>query len=140
MAKSQKAAKAVKPTAHAVAVVKPVAAAVAARKARKAANAVSIGKALQLPNGIAQQVAAPAAVVAKLTKRSSLLVGQVLVATTKPVRVRAPHVQAAWAAVVAALPATSTQLAQLPALAHPQCVSPQGFISYMHRRGYLAVK
>ena len=106
-------------------------------------NAASIATALQtvgIANGIQQQVPTPAAAVAKLTKRSPVLVGQVLVATAKPVKVRAPHVQQAWAAVVAALPATATVLAQLPQLAHPQCVSPQGFISYMLRRGYLQVK
>jgi len=120
--------------------VKAAAVAVVAKPKGKAGKGNANGIGAALANGIQQQVATPAAAVAKLTKRSPVLVGQVLVATAKPVKVRAPHVQQAWAAVVAALPATATVLAQLPQLAHPQCVSPQGFISYMLRRGYLQVK
>ena len=140
MAKKAKAvsapvAVAVKPAQAAV--VKPTSAAQLRRKAMR----VKPAPAPLLVPAVAQQPAAPATV-AKLTKRQpqGVLVGQVLVATGKPVRVRAPHVAAAWAACVAALPCTATQLAQLPALAHPQCVSPQGFISYMVRRGYLMPK
>jgi hypothetical protein len=85
----------------------------------------------------ATQVASTAT---KLTKRSNVAVSAVLVATTKAPKSRAQHVIDAWAAVVAALPATASDLAKLPELAHPACVSPQAYLSYMVRRGHLAPK
>ena len=88
----------------------------------------------QAPAPVAQPMqAAPA----KLTKRNATPMGATLVATDKTPKTRAPHTQAAWAAVVAALPCTAAHLATLPALADPGCVSPQAFISYMQRRGFL---
>jgi hypothetical protein len=108
----------------------------------KQVNAVSIAPvAVATPAPVVPTVVTTVASVAtKLTKRNSTPLNAVLVATNKVNRNRAPHVQAAWQAVVAALPATATQLATLPALAHPQCVSPQAFLSYMLRRGHLAIQ
>lgn len=81
-----------------------------------------------------------ASVATKLTKRNTTPVDKMLIATAKPSRSRAPHVVEAWEAVKAALPATATELAKLEPLADPKCVSPQAFLSYMLRRGYLALK
>lgn len=78
--------------------------------------------------------------VKKLTKRSTTQLTQVLVKTDKVNKNRAEHVKAAWEAVVKALPATAETLCKLEPLQVKQCVSPQGFVSYMLRRGYLAVK
>jgi hypothetical protein len=96
----------------------------------------------------AAPVAAPAPVVAvgvastatQLTKRNGTPLNAPLHYTGKPLRMRAAHVTDAWAAVSAMLPATAAQLATLPALAHPACVSPQAWLSYMVRRGYLQAK
>lgn len=81
-----------------------------------------------------------ASVATKLTKRNTTPTDKPLVATDKPQRSRAPHNVAAWDAIKAALPATAAELAKLEPLADPKCVSPQAFLSYMLRRGYLAVK
>lgn len=81
-----------------------------------------------------------ASVATKLTKRNNTATDKPLMATDKPQRSRAPHVIAAWEAVKSALPATAAELAKLEPLADPKCVSPQAFLSYMLRRGYLAVK
>jgi hypothetical protein len=89
---------------------------------------------------VAPVVTQVASVAIKLTKRNNTQVGTTLVATAKVPKSRAPHVKAAWQAVLAALPATATTLCALPPLAHPQCVSPQAFVSYMLRRGHLMPK
>jgi len=88
----------------------------------------------------AQVVTEVASTATKLTKRNSTPLDKALVATDKPQRSRAPHNVAAWDAIKAALPATAAELAKLEPLADPKCVSPQAFLSYMLRRGYLAVK
>ncbi len=76
----------------------------------------------------------------KLTKRNSTPTTAVLVATDKAPKSRAEHVRNAWAAVLSALPNTAVELAKLEPLGDPKCVSPQAFISYMQRRGFLMVK
>lgn len=81
-----------------------------------------------------------ASVATKLTKRNATPVGTTLVQTDKQPKARAAHVQAAWSAVVAALPATASTLAALPELQHPACVSGPAFLSYMLRRGFLQAK
>lgn len=97
-------------------------------------------KAKQAKQAPATVVTEVASVATKLTKRNSTPTGAQLFATDKPQRSRAPHVIAAWDAVKAALPNTATELAKLEPLSDPKCVSPQAFLSYMLRRGYLAVK
>ena len=79
---------------------------------------------------------APVAAV-KLTRRNATPVDAVLVATDKADRCRVSHTQTAWQAVLKALPATALELAKLPELADPKCKTPQAFLSYMQRRGYL---
>lgn len=81
-----------------------------------------------------------APVAAKLTKRNATPTDKPLVATDKVQRSRAPHNLAAWDAIKAALPATAAELAKLEPLQDAKCISPQAFLSYMQRRGYLAVK
>src|SRR4051812_47731436 len=106
----------------------------------KQVNAASIATPAVIATPAAPVVMAPVANQTNLTKRNQTSLNAVLVATQKPNRSRAAHVTAAWAAVQAALPATAVQLAALPALQHPQCVSPTAFLSYMQRRGFLVVK
>jgi hypothetical protein len=89
---------------------------------------------------VAPVVTEVASTATKLTKRNATPLDKALVATDKPQRSRAPHVVAAWDAVKAALPATAAELAKLEPLQDAKCVSPQAFLSYMLRRGYLAVK
>jgi len=87
-----------------------------------------------------QQVTEVASVATKLTKRNATPVGTILVQTDKTPRLRAAQNKAAWEAVVAALPAKAEDLAKLEPLADPACVSPQAYLSYMIRRGYLRAK
>jgi len=96
----------------------------------------------QAGKAVAPNVAAVAVqeIPAKLTKRNATPIGAVLVATDKAPKSRADHVKNAWQAVLAALPSTAAELAKLPALADAKCVSPQAFLSYMQRRGFLTVK
>jgi hypothetical protein len=89
---------------------------------------------------LAPVVTEVASVATKLTKRNNTATDKPLVATEKPQRSRAPHNVAAWDAIKAALPATAAELAKLEPLQDAKCVSPQAFLSYMLRRGYLAVK
>jgi hypothetical protein len=113
---------------------KPAASNVTAKLAAKLVPLVTPAPApAQAP--AATQVASTAT---KLTKRNNTAVSAVLVAVGKGPRNRAQHNANAWAAVLAALPATASTLATLPALAHPACVSPQAYLSYMVRRGHLA--
>ncbi len=77
---------------------------------------------------------------AKLTKRNATPTTALLVATDKAPKSRADHVKNAWNAVLAVLPSTAAELAKLPELADAKCVSPQAFLSYMQRRGFLTVK
>ena len=60
--------------------------------------------------------------------------------TDKVPKSRAPHVVDAWEAVKKALPATAIELAKLAPLSNARCVSPQAFLSYMLRRGFLTTK
>lgn len=88
--------------------------------------------------------AAPAPVAsAKLTKRNATPSDAVLACTDKAPRLRAAHVQAAWQAVQKAAPASASKLAALPVFSGEfagALVSGPAFVSYMQRRGYLAVK
>ena len=81
-----------------------------------------------------------ASVATKLTKRNATPNDALLVLTAKVPKSRAAHVVTAWEAVKKALPATALELAKLEALAEPKCVSPQAFLSYMLRRGFLTTK
>jgi len=81
-----------------------------------------------------------ASVATKLTKRNSTPNDALLVLTDKAPKSRAPHVITAWEAVKAALPATAIELAKLDALGDAKCVSPQAYLSYMLRRGFLTTK
>lgn len=105
-------------------------------KAAKVAKS-TVAKAVAPVSATPAVAAAPAT---KLTKRNSTPTTATLVATDKAPKSRADHVKAAWDAVKAALPSTAAELAKLPALADPKCVSPSAFISYMQRRGFLVVK
>jgi hypothetical protein len=89
---------------------------------------------------VAPVVTEVASTATKLTKRNATPITAVLVATDKAPKSRAAHVKAAWDAVIAALPATATELAKLEPLADKGCVSPQAFLSYMIRRGFLTPK
>lgn len=80
---------------------------------------------------------------AKLTKRNLTPSNAVLIATGKPVKVRSAHTTAAWAAVSASCPAPAAELAALPVFSgehQAALVSGPAFVSYMQRRGYLAIK
>ena len=81
-----------------------------------------------------------ASVATKLTKRNATPQDALLVLTNKAPKSRAPHVIAAWEAVKAALPATAIELAKLAPLGDAKCVSPQAYLSYMLRRGFLTTK
>jgi len=81
-----------------------------------------------------------ASVATKLTKRNATPSDALLVLTAKAPKSRAAHVIAAWDAVKKALPATALELAKLEALSEPKCVSPQAYLSYMLRRGFLTTK
>lgn len=81
---------------------------------------------------------------AKLTKRNATPTTAVLVVTDKAPRLRSKHTQVAWEMVAKAAPAPAATLAALPVFADKQfasaLVSGPAFVSYMQRRGYLAVK
>jgi len=81
-----------------------------------------------------------ASVATRLTKRNSTPTDALLVLTDKAPKSRAAHVVTAWEAVKKALPATAIELAKLEPLRDVKCVSPQAFLSYMLRRGFLTTK
>jgi len=81
-----------------------------------------------------------ASVATKLTKRNATPNDALLTLTDKVPKSRAAHVVTAWEAVKAALPATAIELAKLEPLSDAKCVSPQAFLSYMLRRGFLTTK
>lgn len=111
-----------------------------ARKGPNMRAALAAKQAAKLAPAPVQAQTQVASVATKLTKRNNTQVGTTLVFSGKQPKSRAAHVKAAWAAVQSALPATATALCALAPLAHPQCVSPQAFISYMLRRGHLMPK
>ena len=81
-----------------------------------------------------------------LTKRNRVPTSAVLDYTGKKVSDRADHNKLAWDVVAAALPATATELvaaleaAKLPEATQKKLVSFAAYLSYMVRRGALAVK
>ena len=81
---------------------------------------------------------------AKLTRRNTTPSNAVLVVTTKGAKIpRAAHNKAAWDAVTSAAPASAAVLAALPVFAGEHAaklVSGPAFVSYMQRRGYLAIQ
>ena len=83
---------------------------------------------------------------AVLTKRNRVPTSAVLDYTGKKVSDRADHNKVAWDVVAAALPATATELvaaleaAKLPEATQKKLVSFAAYLSYMVRRGALAVK
>jgi len=81
-----------------------------------------------------------ASVATKLTKRNATPNDALLTLTDKVPKSRAAHVVTAWEAVKKALPATAIELAKLEPLSDAKCVSPQAFLSYMLRRGFLTTK
>jgi len=97
-------------------------------------------KAKQAPAAKPVTVTEVASVATRLTKRNSTPTDALLVLTDKAPKSRAAHVITAWEAVKKALPATAIELAKLEALAEPKCVSPQAYLSYMLRRGFLTTK
>ena len=95
---------------------------------------------------IADVVYADAVVPAVLTKRNRVPTNTVLDYTGKKMSDRADHNKAAWDVVTATLPATATELvaaleaAKLPEATQKKLVSFAAYLSYMVRRGALAVK
>lgn len=100
--------------------------------------------------GKQEQQAAPApTVVTKLTKRSKPGITNtsmyVFGAKQAPNHTK-PHTKDAWQAVAKAIMAAGTKgvvgtdLLALAPLAAPGCVSPQAFLSYCVRRGWVATK
>lgn len=104
-------------------------------KKAKAVQAVEVAAVVEQ----VQAVTEVASVATKLTKRNATPIDKPLALTDKAPKSRAGHVKDAWGAVVAALPATATELAKLEPLQAKGCVSPQAFLSYMLRRGFLKV-
>jgi hypothetical protein len=104
---------------------------------KSAAKAPAKAAPAKAPVVVATGVASTAT---KLTKRNATPLNVVLIYTGKKLSLRAKHNVDAWQAVQAKLPATAAQLAELPALQDPACVSPQAYLSYMLHRGYLSAK
>ena len=122
------------------------AAAVNAAQASKRAKQAAAASAVQAPKGkpgkqgkADKKVAKPGKP-GKLTRRNATAANAVWRATGKNMALRAPHVVAAWDALVKLLPASTEKLCKLPALDMPNGNSRPSFLSYMQRRGYLEAK
>jgi hypothetical protein len=107
-------------------------------KTAQAGKTAKAGKTASAP-APAPVVTEVASVATKLTKRSTVKVSDKLDATGKVPKNRTEHTKAAWEAVAAILPNTIAELVKLEPLAHPDCKSPQAYLSYMIRRGALKV-
>lgn len=119
-------------------------------KAKASSKQAALAKAQQAKAGKQQPAPAPTpTVVTKLTKRSKPGITNTTVfvfgAKLAPNHTK-PHTKDAWAAVATALNkagkagVVGTDLLGLAPLAAPGCVSPQAFLSYCVRRGWVAPK